>query len=49
MGAGGKGSKFVFRLLYYCRITVAGVYLGIIRQYKNLFGYGFDYLTEISR
>jgi hypothetical protein len=39
----GKDGKLLFFLLQYGRITMTGVYSGIVWQSKNLFRYGFDY------
>jgi len=44
MGTGGKDGKFCLFFSHYGGIAVARVYLCIIRQDKDLTGYGFDYL-----
>ena len=49
MGTGGKDGKFCLFFSHYGGIAVAGVYLCSIRQDKDLTGYGFDYLCEITR
>jgi hypothetical protein len=46
VGARGKDSKFIFLFLQNGIIVVTGVYLGVVGQYPDFLGYGFDYLLK---